>query len=107
MPNCVVVKENGSIEFFQANDYTDYQKAVGGLITGVYSRALPEDTTIFANDEGLLIGMDYNFVASSLVGTHLVGPVVFAGPPDEEGEVTDVTQEVTALVLANAWLGEE
>lgn len=96
---CVTIWENGDANFTYCEDLYDYQDIVSGLITGVYSPLLPVGTTIYANDEGLLLGMEYNTVASLVTGTHLVGPVVFAGPPDDEGDTTNITQEVIDVIL--------
>jgi hypothetical protein len=100
---CVLIREDGEAEFINCNGLSDYQDAVGGLITSVYSRLLPPGTTVFANDEGILLGLEHNPIASLVVGTNLFGPVVFAGPANSEGETTSVTEEVIEEILG--WAG--
>lgn len=96
---CVIIWENGECEFSVCEDLYDYQDAVSGMITGVYSPHLPAGTTVYANDEGILLNMEYNSLASLVVGTHLVGPVVVAGPVDDEGEVLSITDEVVEEIM--------
>lgn len=96
---CVTIWENGDCEFTYCEDLYDYQDIVSGTITGVYGPNLPAGTTVYANDEGLLLNMEYNTIASLVVGTHLVGPVVIAGPVDEEGETLSITDEVVDEIM--------
>lgn len=88
MTTYIKITPDGGINLIHPETLSDLQTAVGGLITSAYSPNLTE-ATIYANDEGLLLGMPENPVASYLLGTRLVGPVIIAGPVDEEGNVTD------------------
>lgn len=75
----VRIAEDGSQTLVDGHDYTELQKAVGGYITTApITRAgtLPGNTTAYANDEGILMGLAYNSRASQLCGYQLFGPVV-------------------------------
>tara|TARA_R100001594_G_C4036921_1_gene262411 strand:- start:905 stop:1159 length:255 start_codon:yes stop_codon:yes gene_type:complete len=57
-------------------DLTWLQEAVGGWIELI--RTSRFDGDIWVNEEGLIKRLEYNHMASLLVGQHLVGPVIFA-----------------------------
>lgn len=100
MTKALLIDTDNTIKSINITDYKDIQSAVGGLITTApnLNPQTPE-CTIFVNDEGLLIGMPYNQVATSFANYTLVGPAVILGPDDEEGETTDVTADITNAVL--------
>lgn len=81
-----VVKTNGDVEFItlpEANAYRTIQDHVGGVFDVVN---LPHmKIVIYVNDEGLLIGLEPNAVASILSQQLLVGDVVIVGTHDENG----------------------
>jgi hypothetical protein len=89
---------------YESEDFRFIQSIVGGTFTVT---DLEEDVkaSIFSNDEGLLIGLDFNKRATALlyafsprhIGyTMLVGTCLIVGYPDEEG----VTQSVPPALLA-------
>lgn len=52
----------------------EMQEVVGGLIEPV---AIPgTQKVLLANEEGLLMGLEQNLMASTLVGRNIVGPVL-------------------------------
>lgn len=90
------------------------------LLDGGYCEAvrLADSTwTAYCDEEGKLKGLPFNAVASALAWSlgwpphdSLVGPVVWVGAPDDEGDDTDVPPEVVAAVtrvlraaLEEAW----
>jgi len=81
--------------------YDDINKAVGGWIESVPTTG---HVTIYCNEEGKLKGLPHNLIASAFVHRFLddviVGNVVFCGPPDEEGDETDVPWDVEAMLTA-------
>lgn len=99
MANYVLVSETGEVSSIECNSLEDLQREVGGLITSVWAgEELPQGTTVFANDEGILIGMQYNYVASFVVGHPLVGPVLFGGVVNDEGETLSITPKVESFI---------
>lgn len=74
------------------------QKAVEGLVQCV---ALPQNgVEMWLNDEGKLIGLLTNLTATKVWESEyghtdwIAGNVVFTGPADEEGYITDLDEEV-------------
>lgn len=71
------------------------QEAVGGLIQAV---DLTPSLTMWCNEEGKLIGLPVNPVATAMWTRYfgetdiIVGDVVFTGGCDEEGETTSILQ---------------
>ena len=63
----------------------ELQKAVGGYIESV-DRFLPEGTVAYANEEGLLVGLDRNPTATDAVKWPypIVGPVIICEGFDPE-----------------------
>ncbi|WP_271438043.1 DUF3846 domain-containing protein [Micrococcus luteus] len=92
------------------NGYPDLSEAVGGMIQPVDG----EDFTAYVNEEGKLIGLDFNPRANSFIHAEvptlpaydlIVGDVVVLGSLDEEGDETDVPERVAqalGLTLAQA-----
>jgi len=80
------------------NEYTQLHDAVGGLIQPV---DLKPDLTLWCNEEGKLISLPLNIIAShmwerSFGPTDIIlGDCVFTGGTDEDGETME---------LPNAWL---
>jgi hypothetical protein len=95
MKNYVLIHEDATVEEVTAHDYRDMQKFVGGLLTGVWpGEKLEEKMTVYANDEGILLGLEYNSLASASFGQTLFGPILVGGPLDEDGETQDVLPRV-------------
>jgi hypothetical protein len=80
------------------NEYSQIRDAVGGLIQPV---DLKPDLTLWCNEEGKLVSLPLNIIAShlwerSFGPTDLIlGDCVFTGGTDEEGETME---------LSHAWL---
>ena len=77
------------------------QGAVGGLIQAV---DLTPELTMWCNDEGKMMGLPVNPVATALWTRYfgetdvIVGNVVFTGGSDEEGETTGLLNEHCAEI---------
>lgn len=73
-----------------------YQKVVGGWIELVPN---PHDVTVYCNEEGKIQGLYPNSRATELFGAWLqrwdiiAGNVIVVGPPDEEGNDTDLNAD--------------
>ena len=90
------------------------QKEVGGLLTSVVSEKLEaKNITLFANDEGLLLGMEQNITDQYY--QPIVGPILLAAHNDE-GETVSLTDAQVEAALSflkqapkplrpGAWLG--
>ena len=100
----VPVDETEPLEQREFATLDDYQTAVDGWIEAVEIPSL--GITIYVNEEGLLRRLPFNPRASFLwwfhvPGAHqamLVGNAVIVGALDENGESTDVPQEVVDLL---------
>lgn len=75
--------------------YEAIKTAVGGWLEVVPTNG---KLTIYCDEEGKLKGLRLNRIATLFVAPFLddliVGPVVFIGPPDDEGEDTDLPPEI-------------
>jgi hypothetical protein len=91
---------HGTIEIDPENSLKELQAAVGGYIETVLEL---EDLIVFANEEGLLMGLPVAPYATLLVNTlryqnnmpalgMLVGDVIIVGR-DEEGEIAELSDE--------------
>ena len=78
----IVIREDGASEVFEGARHLALealQAIVGGLIEVV---AFRDGSAVIVNEEGLLLGMEYNPAASIIAmskgrGMRLVGPVAF------------------------------
>jgi len=78
------------------------QKAVGGHVDVV---ALSPWLDMWVNDEGILLGLPVNPVATRVAATYgpripYFGPVVLTGGPDPEGATLPLTDEHAAHLVA-------
>lgn len=79
------------------------QRAVGGCVDVV---ALTGDLDMWLNDEGLLIGLPVNILATGIAALHglthqvYVGPVVLTGGADAEGNTLPLTEQQVQLLQA-------
>ena len=97
------ISEDAEITVINSMGLEDIQRGVGGLITGVYAGSyLPAGTTVFANDEGYMLGMSQNLFATLLLGQPIVGPVLIGGLVDDEGYTLDVEARVERLIRNKA-----
>ena len=88
------VEIDGSLKSFQG--------LVGGYIEAVRTNIAGCDAYI--NDEGKLNGLPLNILASHICplthGDYIVGTMVLVGPPDNNGDETDVDEGVMEDLLA-------
>lgn len=82
----------------EARELRVLQEAVGGHIC---SADAPEGHTLYVHDEGLLIGLPLNFLATQLSGQYLVGDAVLVGPVDSEGETAGVDPRFIDLLVTS------
>jgi len=103
----LLVHEDGVMHTTIIRNLDDLQESVGGIITSVpvmSDEYLHPEQTVYANDEGLLIGLQRNRLAEIITGyPQLVGPVLIGGQVDDEG----VTKSVMDDVLLNAFSAAE
>ena len=93
----VIVDPDGTFRTTEIeNELGPYQAVVGGYIEGVVS----DVATIYVNEEGLLMRLPFNPLATlfandflGLLGMQLFGTALILGPPDE-GEDTPVRPAV-------------
>lgn len=96
MAKGIIIKTTGEVEPFSVtDDYRSISEAVGGLIDSVSDHE--SNLVGYVHDEGLLIGLAPNVVASSLFGRPLVGDCVVFGLTDAngiyDGENHDIPEE--------------
>lgn len=104
----VVVHTNGEAEFILLEDgYKAIQEVVGGTFDVVTSST--GNTSFWVNDEGKIIGMKPNYVATKVLWQlnpafdgrdYLAGPVLITGGADEEGNTLDIGGEGLGAVTA-------
>jgi hypothetical protein len=103
-----VIKADGTNIVHTSEDAPDYDtlsKTVGGWIEGV---AL-EGVTAYCNEEGKLMGLPRNEVATSLAhrdeaiypNDFIVGDMIVLGPLDDEGESVSLSDEWINININN------
>jgi hypothetical protein len=73
---------------------------VGGYfdIARNYNPHINAEVTAYVHDEGLIIGLPVNVLASMIIGQYLVGDAVIVGKTDSEGYDTDVPNELLEVI---------
>lgn len=92
----VVINTDGTVEGREIDGtLASMQAIVGGLIQPL---DLTETETLWANEEGLLLDLPYNHVATELLrqwyqGLSLCGTIFLTGGTDDDGNILPATQE--------------
>lgn len=83
-------------------NYLDIQEAVGGTFDCVHLNLLGQEVTAWCHDEGLIFGMEKNYIIASLFGIDLRGQVVLSGGADAHGETLPLDPTILdALIQAS------
>lgn len=101
MTKALLIEVNGKVSRININGYDDLNKGVGGYIEGIHLG----DTGQFAyvNEDGIALGLPLNRVATNLCykhnvglipGDYIKGNMIVVGPADDEGNETDVSDEL-------------
>lgn len=69
----IIIKTDGTRTDLPKTNLDTLQKTVGGLIEAVY---LSAGRLMYVNEEGLIIGLEYNHTASAIAQRPIVGDVV-------------------------------
>lgn len=93
--NALRITAGGEVLPVALDDLADFQRIVGGYVETV---TLPDiDTVIWLNEDGKLLGLPANRVATLLAkdaglmpGDVIVGDVVVTGGADDNGDETDL-----------------
>lgn len=98
------------IESVQIDGYRDVQRHVGGPFDIARFEVASHDVSVWVHDEGLLVGMPVNFIATALrdiayldagaprPDIPLVGDALISGGVDHEGESLSIHDDVAMRV---------
>jgi hypothetical protein len=108
--SAAIISTDGEVELIElAPGYKQIQKVVGGTFDVVASRS--GETSFWIHDEGKLIGLEVNTVATKLLWELnpafrnrdvLVGTVLVTGGADDEGETLGLSEEFKLAVYKSA-----
>lgn len=107
MSKALLIHENGVVENIVYNDYKDLQKLVGGYIEGIHIG----ESFAYVDEEGKLKGKDVNPLATKIwhdaarkynyqVNDFIVGKMVLTGQVDNEGNDTDIKQQIIDEIVS-------
>lgn len=99
------ITADGTLDVLRIRDSLEPIKTAigGGWLQGIGD--LDKGWTAFLDEEGRMKGLPANRRATDLVDSmglsygHLVGTVLFVGPPDSEGDSTDVPEWLVMLAI--------
>lgn len=92
------IDPDGTVTPVEVDGLDSMQAIVGGLIEPIAFH----DGTMYVNDEGALMGMPINPVASKLYGGYIVGPALCLGNGDRHGNDTHITKSFAARITDTA-----
>lgn len=111
MAIALTISTDGGTLLTDLSSLDDYREVVGGNIGYMH---VTDDIGLYVHDEGLLINLPQNNVATRAVvrglgesrglqwlafNGPLRGDVVFIGPADDEGETLALSQEAAMLLI--------
>ena len=73
----LITTDGEVVDNYDASDLNKLQSAVGGYVEIVQTRL---DMTFVVNEEGMLLGLKPNYLASSLAGMLMLGNVLLVKP---------------------------
>lgn len=100
MATALLIKTDGTTERLTLNSESNYElirDSVGGLLDSVAN----DEIVCYVHDEGLLIGLPVNVIASSLFSRPLVGDVVLVGRLNEFGESDGYDHQLPEFFLSD------
>lgn len=90
----ILITTDGITEIDIENKLEELQKAVDGYIEAV---RLPfQDSVMIVNEEGLLLGLKINILASEIANEPIVGNALILGVDGEE--FTDITEDTSKFI---------
>jgi len=75
----LITTEGEVVDNYDASDLNKLQSAVGGYVEIVRTRL---DMTFVVNEEGMLLGLKPNYLASSMAGMVMLGNVLLVNPKE-------------------------
>lgn len=80
----VLIKTNGDVETVILPEL-DAHVTINNLVGGWFDCVTADDFVMYVHDEGLLIGLEMNSMASFLTGRPIAGDALIVGTLDENG----------------------
>lgn len=105
MKNFAVIKVDGSLEIHDVANLDEYEflsGTVGGYIQSVFLDKGMREISLWCHEEGKLIGLPYNPVATAIweesygATDIIVGDVVLTGLADDEGDTLGLSDDDVA-----------
>jgi len=105
MKNFAVIKVDGSIQIHDVTELDEYEfvsGVVGGYIQSVFLDNEMREISLWCHEEGKLIGLPFNSVATAIweksygATDVIVGDIVLTGLPNDEGDTLGLTDEDVA-----------
>lgn len=103
----ITIEANGNVKLVDLSDYDALNKAVGGSIESINFGDTGHHC--YLNEDGIALGLPYNRLATDLCYKHNVGlgaddyikgTMVVVGPVDEEGDDTNIHDELAKQLLS-------
>jgi hypothetical protein len=103
----IAIEANGDVKRVDLPDYDALNKAVGGYIEAINFGDTGHNC--YVNENGIALGLPYNPLATALCfkhnvglmpGDYIKGTMVVVGPVDDDGNDTDVQDELAEQLLS-------
>lgn len=113
MAQALIIKPTGEVEPVTIPD-TDSYRVLNELCEGLLDCVYTDELVGYVNDEGLLIGLAPNALASLIFNRPIVGNVVLVGALNDEGECDGENHDIpeqydpaTLSLLSHALVSDE
>jgi hypothetical protein len=99
MTTALLIKTDGELSKVTITEGSEGLYELQGYVGGYIDCVRGDDIVGYVNDEGIIMGLEYNLVASSLFQRHLFGDVVVVGAYDKDGVYDGANYDIPS------WLG--
>ena len=100
MALAMVIKAEGGVTLDEIPEENGHQ-TIHSLVGGWFDCVRSEHYVGYVHDEGLLIGLPVNVLASAMFGQPLVGDCVVLGALNDDGEYDGENHDVPDILLSN------
>lgn len=100
MTTALLIKTDGELSKVAITEGSDGLYELQGYVGGYIDCVRGDDIVGYVNDEGIIMGLEHNLVASYIFKRHLFGDVVVVGAYSKDGEYDGANHDIPSWLSA-------